>query len=108
MIRVPLLALPDQRIQMILGGQDVTLRAYTRDGHLYTDLDVSDAAVWRGFISRNCVPCKLYTHLPFSGQLVFVDMQGTQDPEWQSLGGRWLLVYLTDAEVSALFPERNP
>jgi hypothetical protein len=108
MIRVPLLALPDQRIQMILGGQDVTLRVYTRDGHLYTDLDVSDTAVWRGFISRNCVPCKLYTHLSFFGQLVFVDMQGTQDPEWQGLGGRWLLVYLTDAEVSALFPERNP
>lgn len=108
MNRIPLTALPDQRMQMILGGQDVALRVYSRDERLYTDLDLDDAPVWRGFLGRNCVPCKLYTHLAFKGQLVFVDMQGTADPHWSGLGSRWLLVYLTDEEIAEIFPRRNP
>lgn len=108
MTRVPLIALPDQRLQIILGSQDVALRVYTRDERLYTDLDVNGAAVWRGFIARNLLPCKLYPYLAFAGQLVFVDMQGLDDPHWEGLGSRWVCMYLTDAEVAKLFPERNP
>jgi len=108
MIRVPLAALPDQRLQIILGNQDVTLRVYSRGGNLYTDLDVSGANIWRGFIVRNSLPCKLYPYLAFAGQLVFVDMQGEADPQWSGLGSRWQCLYLTDAEVSGFFPERNP
>lgn len=108
MIRVPLIALPDQRLQIILGNQDVTLRVYTRDNRLYTDLGVAGAMIWRGFIARNLLPCKLYPYLPFAGQLVFVDMQGLDDPRWQGLGTRWVCMYLTDAETTDLFPERNP
>ena len=109
MIRVPLMPLPDQRLRIILGGQDVSLRVYTRgkpEG-IYTDLDVSGTDVWRGFIARNLVPCKLYPYLPFAGQLVFVDMQGLEDPRWEGLGSRWLCMYLTDAEAAGIFPERN-
>ena len=132
MIRIPLIALPDQRLQIILGNQDVTLRVYTRmggprppeappsppraqpdsdltrDNRLYTDLGVAGAMIWRGFIARNLLPCKLYPYLPFAGQLVFVDMRGLDDPRWQGLGARWVCMYLTDAETAELFPERNP
>lgn len=108
MIKVPLAAMPDQRLQMILGNQDVSLRVYTRDDRLYTDLAVAGASVWQGFIARNLLPCKCYPYLPFTGQLVFVDMQGLDDPQWGGLGARWLCLYLTDAEVAAIYPERNP
>lgn len=108
MIRVPLIALPDQCLQIILGNQDVTLRVYTRDNRLYTDLGVTGVMVWRGFIARNLLPCKFYPYLAFTGQLVFVDMQGQDDPRWEGLGTRWVCMYLTDVEMADLFPERNP
>lgn len=108
MIIVPLTAMPDQRLQMILGNQDVSLRVYTRDDRLYTDLAVAGSSVWQGFIARNLLPCKFYPYLSFIGQLVFVDMQGLDDPQWAGLGARWLCLYLNDAEVAAIYPERNP
>lgn len=63
MIMVPLAAEPNQKLDIILGNQDVTLRVYSRDGGTYTDLDVAQSAVWRGFLAQDMQPLKRYSYL---------------------------------------------
>lgn len=103
MIRIPLRPTPNQSLQIVLAGQNCTLRLYTRaqDGaeHLYCDLAVEQALVFGGVICRDMVELKLYGYLPFAGQLFFVDMQGDADPDWRGLDDRFRLVYLPEGET---------
>lgn len=108
MLEIPLIAHPDQRLQIILGGQNVTLRVFERNSRVYTDLDVSGAAVWRGFIAHDRTRIKRYPHLPFTGNLVFVDMEGMDAPTWEGFGSRFALLWLDDAEEAEFLLERNP
>jgi hypothetical protein len=53
-----------------------------------------------GCIGLNEVPldsCNSYDG--FSGNLYFIDLQGSDDPQYMGFGSRWVLVYLTAAEV---------
>jgi hypothetical protein len=40
-------------------------------------------------------------YLGFSGDLVFVDTLGDQDPTYDGLGARYALIYLRPSEVGA-------
>lgn len=108
MIVVPLAQEPNQKLDIMLGNQAVSLRVYSREGKTYTDLDAERVPVWRGFVAHDLQPLKRYPYLPFSGQLVFLDLQGEEDPYWQRFGTRFFLVYLTEEETTDIFSERNP
>lgn len=103
MQRIPLRATPNQSMQIVLGAQNCTLRLYTRsqDGveHLYSDLAVDQSLIWGGVICQDMGPLKLYDYLPFVGQLLFVDMEGDDDPIWNGLEDRFRLVYLEEGET---------
>ena len=103
MQRIPLRATPNQSMQIVLGAQNCTLRLYTRaEGgveHLYCDLAVDQSLVWGGVICQNRGILKLYGYLPFGGQLLFVDMEGDDDPVWSGLDNRFRLVYLEEGEA---------
>lgn len=102
MIEIPLRPEPNQSLQIILGTQNCTLRLITRGESLYSDLAVSDGIatlVWAGVICRNRVGLKLYEHERFRGQLVFVDLESNDDPQWTGLGLRWRLIYLEESEA---------
>ena len=98
-ITVPLRPEPNQSLQIVLGEQNCTLRLFSRDGRLYSDLAVDQTVIWSGFICRHLVGLKLYGYLAFRGQLVLVDTQGEDDPQWPGLGTRWQLVYLEEGET---------
>lgn len=106
LVEIPLRAEPSQAFGIVLGGQNVSLRLYTRDylgtPHLYCDLAVDGSFVWQGHICRNGRDLKAYGYLPFAGALRFVDMQGQDDPQWAGLGTRWALLWGTDADWEAL------
>lgn len=40
-------------------------------------------------------------YLGFAGDLAIYDTQGGADPEWTGLGSRWVLVYLSVADLAA-------
>lgn len=105
MMIVPLRAEPNQSLQIVLAGQNCTLRFVTRDGVLYSDLAMSGgdgwSLVWAGVACRERVGLKLYPYQAFRGQLVFVDLQGDGDPEWTGLGDRWRLVYLSEEDIAS-------
>lgn len=99
MITIPLLAIPAQTFQIILGGQDCRLTLYQRGDRLYSDLEAGDVVIWRGVICQNLVDLKSYTYLAFSGSLFFMDMEGDEDPVPSGLGTRWPLFYAAPGET---------
>jgi hypothetical protein len=89
---IALQPVPSQQLQIV----------YQKDSGIYVDLNVNGADISIGVIAHDVVPLVPTAYLGFSGQLVFTDTQGTSDPTYDGLGGRYQLVYLTAAEVASV------
>lgn len=99
MLTITLTAEKEQTINVTLDNQACTIRLVQRDSGIYMDLSVSSIPLIQG------VPCwygnKIvrYSYLGFSGDLVFLDLQGEEDPSYDGLGSRFILFYLEAAEI---------
>lgn len=99
MITVSIEAVKEQTVNVALNQQQCSIRLVQRDSAIYMDLSVNNVPLIQG------VPCLYankmvrYSYLGFSGDLVFLDTQGTSDPEYSNLGGRYKLFYMTEAEL---------
>lgn len=99
MITVSLEAVKEQTVNVALNQQQCSIRLVQRESAIYMDLSVNNVPLIQG------VPCLYankmvrYPYLGFSGDLVFLDTQGTSDPEYSNLGGRYKLFYMTEAEL---------
>jgi len=91
---VPLRSVPSQSLQIILGGQDCTIKVYHKAPGLFFDLSTLDGPVVAGRICRDRNLLVRYERLGFSGDLFFADTQGTDDPAWTRLRDRFQLFYL--------------
>ncbi len=72
---------------------------------LYCDLVLNGVQAWSG------VPCLLGTpinsraYLGFTGSLLFIDTQGTSDPDYTGLGTRYFLIYVpADGSTNTVVP----
>lgn len=106
MQEIPLRATGNQTLQVVLEGQNCSLRLYTRnlsDGveTLFCDLSIDQDPVFYGCPCLDGLPMPLYAWLGMTGQLVFVDMEGDEAPRWSGLGSRWKLLYMSPAEADA-------
>lgn len=90
---LPLQAVPDQTLQAYLGGQNITLRVYQRRYGLFVDLYKDNALVREGMEGLNLVKLVRDGYLGVTGNLYFHDTQGNQDPHYEGLGGRYVLLY---------------
>lgn len=108
MQNIPLKAVPSQTLAVTLGTQQCSINVYQKFYGVFLDLyaitDISGpvpALILGGQIcqNRNLIVRSLY--LGFIGDLVFVDTQGSSNPIYTGLGTRFLLTYLTPAEVLA-------
>lgn len=104
MQEIPLRATGNQTLQVVLEGQNCSLRLYTRslsDGveTLFCDLSIDQDPVFYGCPCLDGLPMPLYTWLGMTGQLVFIDMEGDEAPHWSGLGSRWKLLYMSPAEA---------
>ncbi|GCD60846.1 hypothetical protein NBRC3280_3418 [Acetobacter pasteurianus NBRC 3280] len=91
---VPLAQSSNQTVSVALGGQacQITLTAYEGIG-MFASLYVAGDAVFLNVPCRDRVGLVQREYLDFSGELMFMDTQGTSDPEYAGLNDRWLLVY---------------
>ncbi|MDD4700734.1 MAG: hypothetical protein PHI96_00780 [Desulfovibrio sp.] len=107
---IPLRPTANQTFQVVLGGQNCSLRVYTRQSEaesmvavggisLFVDLAVNEQVVASGVIAREGTPLLRYPRLGFDGDLLFIDMQGAADPQWSGLGDRWRLLWLSADEI---------
>ena len=52
-----------------------------------------------GGLCLNLQPVNPFPSAYFTGKLYFLDMLGTEPPQWEGLGSRWVLFYLLDGET---------
>lgn len=98
---ISLSAEPSQNLQVILEDQDVELSILQRGGHVYADVTLNGSVIVEGALCIDRVPILQPNTTDFSGNLVFVDLWGTSDPQWQEYGSRFILLYYTAEEAEA-------
>ncbi|SDR17822.1 phage baseplate plug family protein [Paraburkholderia tuberum] len=94
---IPLGAVPSQSLSVKLAQQNCGIHVHQKSTGLYLDLYVGSELVMAGVLCRDRVYLVRQAYLGFSGDLVFVDTQGEEDPEYTALGTRWLLQYLGES-----------
>lgn len=110
---IPLSALPSQTLQFVAGGQNCQMSVYTNTGYDYSDLTLSTVKsyiaidfAYNGIQVTNTQNClnlarllKNRQYLGFVGDFMFVDTQGSEDPQYTGLGTRWVLLYLEAVDL---------
>lgn len=106
MLELPLEATPNQELLITLDDQDCVVAVYQRGTRLYLDVAVSGQIVRQGAICQPGERIVQGATAAFRGQLYFVDQRAQPDqqaaPQWEGLGTRWRLYWLTPEEVEAL------
>ena len=99
---VPLQAIPNQNLQAQLGDQACSIDVYQFAYGLFFDLYVDGDLVIGGVICENVNRIVRNVYLGFTGDFIFWDTQGLDDPIYTGLGSRFLLIYLSESEAAAL------
>ncbi len=90
---VPLAAMPSQSFTVALGAQQCQISVYQKSTGLFLDLIANGSNVVTAMLCINGVGLVREAYLGFSGQLAFVDTQGSNDPTYDGLGSRYILTY---------------
>jgi len=101
MLIVPLQPVPSQTVAVTLATQPCTINVYQLSTGLYCDLLVNDVLIIGGVICLNANVIVRDAYLGFVGDLAFIDTQGTTDPVFTGLGGRYALGYFAPSELSS-------
>jgi hypothetical protein len=99
---IPLQALPNQTMQVQLGTQNCTLSVFQFAYGLFATLLVGATGIVVSAPCQNGNRLVRDAYLGFSGDLAFVDTQGSADPVYTGLGTRWQLLYFAPADLAAL------
>ena len=93
MIKIPLKKTPSQSLKIRLDKQNCEIKIYYRFGDTYCDLTVNGEPVVAGAICRDRTGIVQIAQTVFSGQLLFVDMLGSDDPIYTGFGSRFRFFY---------------
>jgi len=96
---IPLESKPSQTLKTTLDSQYVQLNVYTLPNGLYLDLLLNGMTIVQGSLCLDRARLVRETYLGFSGDLMFIDTQGTLDPYYTGLGSRYQLIYLSASEL---------
>lgn len=99
MLVVPLRPIPNQALQVQLGGQACNLAVYQTVLGLFMDVSVGSTLIIAGVLCENLNRIVRSEYLGFLGDFAFADTQGTSDPEYAGLGSRWQLLYLDEDDL---------
>lgn len=102
MQQIPLQPIPSQSTKVVLGGQNCQLLVYQKPQGVFVDINVDGVDISVGTIARDAVPLISREYAGFSGNLLFIDSQGSADPSYEGLGDRFALVYLTAEEYALI------
>lgn len=100
MQQIPLQPIPSQLSRVVLGNQNWQISLYQKPQGLFADINIDGLDIALGRICRNLVPLISREYAGPVGNLVFTDTQGSGDPDYAGLGGRYVLVYLLESEYA--------
>ena len=92
-VAIPLVAAASQRLSVQLGAQSCSIKVYQKSTGLYLDLSVLDVSIVAGVLCHNDVLLIRSGAPEFLGDLYFHDTQGTAEPTYDGLGGRFVLLW---------------
>ena len=95
---IPVQAVSAQTFATVLLGQQVEVTLQQKTTGLFADVALAGQMVLRGRLCRNGAPILRNGVGGFVGDLVFLDMTGSDDPQAEGLGGRFKLMYVGPAE----------
>lgn len=95
---IPVLPVGSQKFDVVVNQQSCSIAIYQREGKVYFDLYLAGVPICLGILCTNRNRIVRYPYLKFIGDFCFVDTQGSDDPVYSGLGGRFLLVYLEPGE----------
>lgn len=98
-IIIPLQAVPNQTVNVLLNNQNCQINVYQKFFGLYLDLVANNVPVRAGVSCLDGERLIRYPYLPFIGDLMFFDQQGSNDPIYTGLGGRFQLAYIFPSEI---------
>lgn len=90
---IPLLPVASQTFSVQLDNQNCQITLSQKSTGLFFDLSLNGNQIIASMICLNKVGLVREAYLGFSGQLVFFDTQGADDPYYTGLGSRFLLGY---------------
>ncbi len=98
-VLVTLQPVPSQQVQTVLGGQQCQISVYVKQQCMFLDLNVNGAPIIYAVQCKNLVSLIPTAYLGFTGWLMFLDTQGSENPKYLGLGSRWQLLYLTEEDL---------
>lgn len=96
---IPIQAAANQTLTVQLDGQLCQIDIRDSFFGLEVTLYVNNTVIIAGVLALNLVRIVRDTYLGFSGDLYFVDTQGSDNPTYDELGSRFLLIYCTADEL---------
>jgi len=99
MLVIPLTATPSQTFSIVLNQQNCKINVYQKSTGMYLDLYLNATKIISGVICRNLVRLVQQSYLGFVGDLAFLDTKGGDDPSYEGLGTRWILMYLEASDL---------
>jgi hypothetical protein len=97
---VPIQPVAQQTLAVVLAEQNCQIVISQRSTGLFLDLYSNGSLVIAGVICENLNRIVRSSYLGFTGDLAFVDTQGTSDPVYTGLGSRYLLAYIEASELT--------
>lgn len=98
---VPLQPIPNQMLQIQLGGQSCGLNVYQTNYGLFMDVYINATLIIAGVLCENLNRIVRSSYLGFQGDFIFIDAQGTDDPVYTGLGSQFALAYLEATDLPA-------
>lgn len=99
---IPLQPVPAQTVKVVLANQDCQITLRHQAQGLFADVVADGVTLTSATIARDAIPIMPRDYLAFSGNLLFIDTQGAEDPTYLGLGSRFQLVYLTAEEYALI------
>lgn len=96
---IALSAIGRQTIQVPLSGIQAQLNVYQLATGLFMDIYKSGTLVMAGVLCQDRTWIIRQSSYGFPGDFIFVDTQGTSDPDYSGLSNRFALYYLEGQNV---------
>ena len=103
MLLIPIQPVPSQILATMLNGQNCQLFIRKLGSNLFVDINSNGVDIVTTVIARDMVPLVCIEYTGFSGNIIFMDLQGKSDPEYTGLGTRFILLYLTQSEYELAY-----
>ena len=99
---IPLQPLPNQTVQVQLSNQAVQLNLFQNAYGFFMDVLLAGSPVIEGQPCQNLNLIVRWQYLGFVGDFAWLDVQGSEDPVFNQLGTRFILLYLDETDIEAL------